>query len=314
MRRSIFSCLVAACCWAGAAMAGSNDGAYVVGPGDVLQLNVWQAPNLDRSLTVRADGMVVLPLAGEIRAAGLTTPQLEDQIARRLGDYNRNVHEVTLTLAESKTRSVYVLGHVVAPGKYSYADAVSLFDVIREAGGFTEDALKTRVKVVHRDNGQEKVEYAETALDDGSIDKLPKVKAGDTVMVAKRNGSVEGGSDGVQVLGAVRTPAIYELEDVKDLVGVLLLAGGPLDTANLKGVKLVRSDATGNKVAHEFNLSNYFNHGMVKENPSCQSGDTVYVPNKRGPLSSSVRTVSIALGSVATSIGLYYAIQAHNHR
>src|SRR5262249_53825776 len=163
-------------------------------------------------------------------------------------------------------------------------------------------------------NGQEKIEYAdvEAALADGSIDKLPKVKAGDTVIVAKRNGSVEGGSDGVQVLGAVRTPAIYALEDVKDLVGVLLLAGGPLDTANLKSVKVVRADDKGNKVAHDFNLSNYFDHGMVKENPNCQSGDTVFVPSKRGPLGSTVRTISIALGTVASSVGLYYAIQAHN--
>lgn len=310
MRRSIIGCLAAACLWASAASAGPKDAQYVVGPGDVLQLNVWQAPSLDRQLTVRSDGILVLPMAGELRAAGMTLQQLEEQVARRLGDYNRNVNQVSFTVTEFKSRSIYVLGRVVSPGKYAYADAVNLFDLIREAGGFTDDALKTRVKVVHRQGGQEKIDYAnvDQALNDGNLDQLPMVRAGDTVIIAKRNGSVEAGSDGVQILGSVRAPAIYALEDVNDLVGVMLLAGGPNEDANLKRVKVVRQDSTGATVAFDFNVDAYLTQGVVSQNPVCQPGDTVWVPRKRGALARSLRVVPLVLGSIASSIGIYYAI------
>jgi protein involved in polysaccharide export with SLBB domain len=310
MRRSIVSWLLVLCAWAGTAAAGPKEAAYIVSPGDQLQLSVWQVPNLDRQLTVRADGMIVLPMAGEMRAAGLTLQQLEDQVVRRLGDFNRNVTQASVTVAEQKSRSIYVLGRVVSPGKYAYADAVNLFDLIREAGGFAEDALKTRVKVVHRQGEQERIEYAdvEQALDDGSIDQLPVVRAGDTVIVAKRNGSVQAGSDGVQIVGEVRLPAIYAIEDVNDLVGVMLLAGGPTEQANLKHVRLVRSDATGGTTSVEFNVEQYLKQGIVAQNPTCQPGDTVWVPRKRGAWAKSLRVVPLVLGSVASGIGLYYSL------
>ncbi len=296
---------------ASGAAAGAKDAQYVVGVGDVLQLNVWQVPSLDRQLTVRADGMIVLPMAGEMRATGNTLQQLEEQIARRLTDFNRNVNQVSLSVTEFKSRSIYVLGRVVSPGKYAYADAINLFDLVREAGGFAEDALRTRVKVVHRQGDQERVEYAnvEAALNAGTIDALPMVRAGDTVIVSKRNGQLEAGSDGIQVIGEVRSPAIYALEDVNDLVGVLLMAGGPSDQANLRKVRLVRGDAEGGgTVAREFNLEAYLNKGVATQNPRCEPGDTIYVPKRRGNLARSMRVIPLLLGSIGTSLGIYYSV------
>lgn len=309
MRRSTLT-LLAVCLAACAAMATPKDAQYVVGAGDVLQLNVWQVPSLDRQLTVRPDGMLVLPMAGELRAAGSTVQQLEEQIVRRLSDFNRNVTQASLSVVEFKSRSIYVLGRVVTPGKYAYAEPIGLFDLIREAGGFADDALRTRVKVVHRQEGQERVEYAnvEGALNNGSIDSLPLVRAGDTVIVSKRNGSLEAGSDGVQVIGEVRSPAIYALEDVDDLVGVLLLAGGPTEMANLDKVRLVRTDASGTTRARTIDLESYLSRGEASQNPQCEPGDTVYVPRKRGYLARSFRIVPLMLGSVATTIGIYRAI------
>jgi hypothetical protein len=65
--------------------------------------------------------MLVLPMAGEMRAAGLTLQQLEEQVARRLGDYNRNVNQVSFAVTEFKSRSIYVLGRVVSPGRIHFA-------------------------------------------------------------------------------------------------------------------------------------------------------------------------------------------------
>jgi polysaccharide export outer membrane protein len=309
MRRLLQTLLVVCLCAASAAAA-TKDSQYVVGSGDVLQLNVWQVPSLDRQITVRADGMIVLPMAGELRAAGLTVQQLEEQIVRRLADFNRNVTQVSVSVSEFKSRSIYVLGRVVTPGKYAYAEPINLFDLIREAGGFADDALRTRVKVVHRQGSAESVEYAnvEQALNSGSIDKLPKVRAGDTVIVPKRNGTSEAGSDGVQIIGEVRAPAIYPLEDVDDLVGVLLVAGGPNDSANLRKVRLVRDDPGGGTVASEYDVEAFLNRGIATQNPRCEPGDTIYVPRRRSNLVRSLRVIPLALGSIATSIGIYYSL------
>jgi polysaccharide export outer membrane protein len=308
--RRLLQTLFVACLWATAAAAGTKDAQYVVGAGDVLQLNVWQVPSLDRQITVRGDGMIVLPMAGELRAAGLTVPQLEEQIVRRLADFNRNVTQVSLSVSEFKSRSIYVLGRVVTPGKYAYAEPINLFDLIREAGGFTDDALRTRVKVVHRQGSEERIEYAnvEQALNGSSIDKLPMVRAGDTVIVPKRNGASEAGSDGVQIIGEVRAPAIYPLEDVDDLVGVLLVAGGPTEQANLRKVRVVRDDPGGGTVASEYDVDLFLNRGIATQNPRCEPGDTIYVPRRRGSLARSLRVIPLALGSIATGMGIYYSL------
>lgn len=310
MRRPIRMLLVALLSWATAAAAGPQDSQYVVGGGDVLQLNVPQVPSLDRQITVRPDGMIVLPMAGEMRAGGLTVEQLQYQIARRLSDFNRSVTSVSLSVAEFKSRSIYVLGRVVSPGKYAYAEPIGLFDLIREAGGFAEDALRTRIKVVHRQGDEERVEYAnvEAALNNGDLDGLPTVRAGDTVIVSKRNGTWEVGADGIQVIGEVRSPSIYALEDINDLVGIMLLAGGPTAEAKLGEVRLVRTDPNGKSVSHRVNVDDYLTKGLASQNPEVLPGDTIYIPRK-GNVGRVLRNISISLGIVLSSYAIYALTQ-----
>jgi len=89
---------------------------YHLGVGDVLQLSVWQQPTLDRELTVRDDGTVVVPLVGEVKAAGLTVPELEDLLARRLRSFNRDITEVSVTVSKYQSLQIYVMGAVAKPG------------------------------------------------------------------------------------------------------------------------------------------------------------------------------------------------------
>ena len=124
MRRPIAILLVALLSWATAAVAGPQDAQYVVGAGDVLQLNVPQVPSLDRQITVRPDGMIVLPMAGEMRAGGQTIEQLQYQIARRLSDFNRNVTSVSV-IGDSGTREGI---SVIAMGVSTVLNAAALAD------------------------------------------------------------------------------------------------------------------------------------------------------------------------------------------
>ena len=109
----------------------------------------------------------------------------------------------------------------------------------------------------------------------------------------------------MQVIGQVRAPAIYPLEEVHDLVGMILTAGGPTDMANLGKVRLVRESPGGGTVATELNVESYLKQGVASQNPSCEPGDTIYVPAKLGNLARGFRIVPLALASIATSIGLY---------
>jgi protein involved in polysaccharide export with SLBB domain len=105
----------------------------------------------------------------------------------------------------------------------------------------------------------------------------------------------------------VRAPSIYALEDVNDLVGMLLLAGGPTEAANMGKVRVVRTDTTGRTLSHEYNVESYLKSGAATQNPECQSGDTIYVPRKIGTWSRVLRNVSLTAGIVLSGFAIYNA-------
>ena len=134
--------------------------------------------------------------------------------------------------------------------------------------------------------------------------------ARDTIIVSKRNGTQEVGADGVQIIGEVRSPSIYALEDVTDMVGMLLLAGGPMETSKLDKVRLVRTDASGATTSREFNVQSYLERGVASQNPECQAGDTIYVPRKLGTVGRFLRNISIGLGIAASTLELEHVAGA----
>lgn len=90
---------------------------FVLGPEDVLEVTVWRNADLTKTVVVRPDGMISLPLIGDLRASGLTANQLAGEIAKRLSEYKDNP-TVAVNVKEINSYSVYVLGEVTKPGKY----------------------------------------------------------------------------------------------------------------------------------------------------------------------------------------------------
>jgi polysaccharide biosynthesis/export protein len=125
-------------------------------PGDTLQISVWQDPKLDRTLVVGPDGMISYPLAGHIRAGGITTQALEGIIRSRLQKNYTGQIDVTVSLAkpnetaeiESKPR-VYVTGEVLKPGPYVLRPHTNIVQAITLAGGLSPFAASRRIQV-HR--------------------------------------------------------------------------------------------------------------------------------------------------------------------
>lgn len=112
---------------------------YVVGPSDVLEVFVWKEEELSTTTTVRPDGRISLPLAGELVAAGKTPRQLQAEVATRLGEY-LDMPVVTVMVKEVNSPTISVLGQVRRPGRYLIPQGTTVLDAIAMSGGFTEFA------------------------------------------------------------------------------------------------------------------------------------------------------------------------------
>lgn len=130
---------------------------YLIGPGDVLAINVWKDAEVSRTMPVRPDGRISLPLVGEIQAAGLTAAQLQEHIVERLAGY-MNQPEVNVIVQEIRSRSFNIVGKVNKPGEYVLIRPMTVLDAIAEAGGLQDFARSTKVYVLrHTASGSTKM-------------------------------------------------------------------------------------------------------------------------------------------------------------
>ena len=109
-------------------------GTYVIGVDDVLSISVWKEPELSRTLPVRPDGKITLPLVGDLQAAGTTPQNLQQELHDKLGAYMA-VPEVAVIVQEVKSQKYNIVGQVAKPGSYSLNESMTVLDAIAEAGG-----------------------------------------------------------------------------------------------------------------------------------------------------------------------------------
>jgi polysaccharide export outer membrane protein len=122
---------------------------YVIGTDDVLEIFVWQNENLCKTLPVRPDGKLSLPLVGDVAAAGYTTEQLAEEIGVRLKVFIKQP-EVSVMVLEFNSLKVSVMGEVKTPGLYNIRKNTTLVEVVSMAGGFSLKADMHRIKVIRR--------------------------------------------------------------------------------------------------------------------------------------------------------------------
>lgn len=132
-----------------------HDNDFVIGNSDVLAVNVWKEPDISRSVPVRSDGKISLPLAGEVQAAGLTPLNLEKDIASKLQSYISEP-EVTVIVQQINSQKFNILGMVSRPGSYSLTSSSTVLDAIALAGGFRDFAKQKSIYVLRQNpNGAE---------------------------------------------------------------------------------------------------------------------------------------------------------------
>ena len=132
-----------------------HDGSFVIGDDDLLAVNVWKEPDISRSIPVRSDGRISLPLVGELQATGRTPLQLEQDITSKLRNYIADP-EVTVMVQEIHSQKFNILGEVIKPGSYSLEVAATVLDAIAAAGGFRDFADKKGIYILRQNpNGGE---------------------------------------------------------------------------------------------------------------------------------------------------------------
>jgi polysaccharide export outer membrane protein len=122
---------------------------YVIGPGDLLAINVLHEPEVSQKVPVRMDGKITMPLIGEIQASGMMPDNLQAAIAQKLHDYIKDA-EVTVVVEETKSRQFSVMGEVEHPGSFPLVRPTTILDGLAQAGGFRDFAKVSKIRVLRK--------------------------------------------------------------------------------------------------------------------------------------------------------------------
>jgi polysaccharide export outer membrane protein len=163
--------------------AGAAANTYVIGPSDVLTVTVWKEQTLSGSNLVRPDGMISLPLLGDVQASGLTPVQLADQITGKLKKFVQDPN-VSVVVAQIHSKIVYLLGEVGKKGPIEMTPGMTMLEAIGSAGGLTDYANAKKIYILRDEGGKHlkiPVHYKQALKGDSTQDLV--LKSGDTIVV-----------------------------------------------------------------------------------------------------------------------------------
>jgi polysaccharide export outer membrane protein len=162
----------------------TTDPAYVIGPEDVLDINVWKEPDVSRVVPVRPDGRISLPLINDVQAAGLSPQQLAGNVTEKLRKYF-NEPQVTVIVTQINSQRVFVVGEVLRAGAFPLIPGMTVLQALSSAGGFTTFADVKKIHVMRLRDGKHlelPFNYRDVLKGDNP-DQNIKLEPGDTVVV-----------------------------------------------------------------------------------------------------------------------------------
>jgi polysaccharide biosynthesis/export protein len=159
---------------------------YIIGPEDVLDITVWKNADLSKTVQVRPDGRISLPLIGDVVAVSRTSAQLTEEIAIRLKSYMENP-TVSIVVKEVNSYAIFVLGEVTKPGRYPLKSKTTLLQALTLASGLTPAASRNKIVIFRFAKDGDpmmkiKASYDDIVLRDGTGQNI-ELKPGDTIVV-----------------------------------------------------------------------------------------------------------------------------------
>lgn len=160
---------------------------YQIGPEDVLEILVWKNEALSKTVTVRPDGKISLPLIGDVEAEGLTPREVKEAIIEKLRDYYKEPPHVSLIVQEAKSYVIYILGEVQRPDQYVVKRGTTFLQAIALAGGFTPFASTNNILLLrngHKSTKQVSINIRyKDILSGKNLENNLLLRSGDTIIV-----------------------------------------------------------------------------------------------------------------------------------
>ncbi len=208
-----------------------NQAQYRIGPGDIIAVQVYGERDLTGAYPVSSSGDLDFPLTGVLQVDGLTTGDVSAMLRERLMQGFLNNPHVTVSVDTYASQPVQVMGAVGKPGLYFLQGPTTVLQMLSMAGGIAADGVD-EVRISRRGEDKPLVVPFEKLLSEGGVAMM--LEAGDVVFVAQGI---------ISVLGMVGKPGEITFRDGLTLSSALAAVGGPLTTANLRKVFVLRGDA-----------------------------------------------------------------------
>ena len=252
---------------------------YVIGGRDVLEITVYDEPDLNRKIRVSNSGYMSFPLIGDVKVAGFTAAEIEKIIESRLKQGYLVNPQVSINILEYKSNEVYVLGAVNKPGAYPLMGETNLLEALSRAGGIatTQEGYLAgkELFVIREESGsEERVKYIRVNLDrllmQGDLSLNIPLKNKDTIYIPQL--------DSIFVFGEVKTPGSYKLlEKEVTVLEAITMAGGLTKYAAPNRVKVIRYEG-GVGQTIKVNVKEITKSGDRSKDVVLKPGDVVVVP------------------------------------
>jgi len=245
---------------------------YVVGPADILRINVYGEPQLSGPFRIENDGYFIYPFLGRVKAGGRTVADVAAMLRLRLADGYLRDPQVTVEVDAYRSQSVFVMGEVRTPGKYILSGSSTLLDALAQAGSTTPSA-GADVLILHPNAGPGSLaptlpEHGDAAMEhvnlreieDGRLSRNVTIRDGDTIFVPR--------VDRFFVVGMVRNAGSYPLERNMTVLQAISTAGGISERGSNRRLKILRI------------VNNKRKELAAKPTDIVQAGDTIVVPQR----------------------------------
>ena len=243
---------------------------YTLGTNDVMEIRLWGYPELTTSTVVQPDGMISLPLNGQIIAAGKTLTELRIEIADELKKIltSLGTDQVSLTLINFGTINISVLGEVKNPGIYPLTGRVDVLKAISAASGLTDKAGLVNATIIRKNQVTLPVDLEKLFLLN-DLSQNYTLESGDSLYIPKAFAITN-----ISIAGEVNSPGLYSLEGKVDILKAISACRGVTEKANLKDAIITKMD---NNII-PVDLEKLFLQNDISQNHTLETGDSLFVP------------------------------------
>jgi polysaccharide export outer membrane protein len=216
-----------------------NDKNYIVGPGDTLEIKVYDHPDLSLKINISGSGQLRFPLIGNFFVAGMTPSQISDLIELKLSDGYLVNPQVSVFISENRSQKATILGEVEKPGLYELRGKITLLEFISKAEGLTSEAGRYIfiTRTVEKTSGLSEREVIKIDLkalvEEGDTSQNIFLSNGDSIFIPEMKK--------IYVTGEIKKPAAYRFEEELSVIKAITNAGGLTDKAAPKNIRIIRN-------------------------------------------------------------------------